>query len=126
MLVSLVLAGVTLRRGLVLRGLRRLGRRRDPALRRAHLRLARPTLALLLVGFAGGPISAVWLRGFEAFSTAHAFVSSLALALFLATGVLGRRLETGRSRALDLHAGLGIGALFAGCGAFGSGFVLLP
>ncbi len=132
MLASLFLGALTLRLGLRLRSERRGGRRRPPELRRLHLRLAKPTLVMLVAGFASGPISIVTLRGAEAFGTAHAWVSSAALALFLATGWMGRRLEKGsipgeeRSRFLDRHAALGTLALLAGAAAFGTGFVLLP
>ena len=94
--------------------------------RRRHTRLARPTLVMLLVGFAAGPVSAVWLRGWDPFRTAHAWVALTAIGLFLAAGVLGHRLERGISRALDTHALLGLLAVLAAAAAFGTGFVLLP
>jgi hypothetical protein len=66
------------------------------------------------------------LRGRDPFGTAHAWVGSAAAALFVAAALLGRRLERGRSRALDLHALLGVLALLLGAVAFATGFVLLP
>ena len=73
-----------------------------------------------------GLIQALYLRGWSAFGTAHAWLASLALALFATTALLGRRLERGdRSRA-DTHALLAGLSLLAGVAAFGAGFVLLP
>jgi hypothetical protein len=81
---------------------------------------------MLLVGFAGGPLSAVWLRGFEPFHTAHAAAGLLALALFVATGIQGWRLEHGRSRAAEPHGILALFSVLAAATAFATGFVLLP
>ncbi len=126
MVTSIALAGLTLRSGLRMRRARRLRLPGRASLRRRHLRLAKPALALLVVGFASGPVSAVWLRGYEAFGTAHAWTSSGALLLFLGTGLLGWRLEHGRSRAREVHAALGVLSLLGAAAAFGTGFVLLP
>ena len=126
MLSSLVLAGATLRAGLALRRARRLGQRRSAEAYRRHLRLAKPTLVLLVVGFAGGLASTLGLRGWSAFSTAHGLVASVALATFLATGTLGWRLEHGRSRAVEWHARLAALSLLLAAAAIGTGLVLLP
>jgi len=132
MLLSIGLAVLVLRAGLRMRTARLRRTRRDPGLLKLHLRLARPTVLLLVAGFAGGLVSAVFLRGFEAFGTVHSLVSSLALALFMATGWVGFRLERGRfprdarPRAADTHGWLGLASLLAAAAAFGTGFVLLP
>jgi hypothetical protein len=126
MLASLGVAALALRSGLRLRRGRRSRTPRGPELRRRHLRLAKPAVVLVLVGFAGGPPSWVWLRGNEPFSTFHAAVGLLVAALFAAAGVLGRRIEAGRSRAFDAHAALGAAALLLGALAAVAGFVLLP
>lgn len=126
MTASLVLALLTLRAGLRLRRARRLGLRRQAADVRRHLRLAKPAMAMILIGFAGGPVSAVWLRGWDAFRTAHAWIALTAVVLFVATAVLGRRLEKGRSRPVEAHARLALLATLAAAGAFVAGFVLLP
>ena len=68
----------------------------------------------------------VFLRGEPAFGTAHAVAAALALLLFLATGVLGRRLEHGTQSAREAHAIIGTLALLAAVAALGTGFVLLP
>jgi hypothetical protein len=126
MAASLLLAALALRAGLRLRRAR-LGRApRAPDLRRRHLGLAKPAVVLLLLGAVGGPLSAVWLRGWDALHTFHGALGGLVAALFAAAAVLGRRLERGRSRARDTHALLGALALLFGLVAAVAGFVLLP
>lgn len=100
--------------------------RRDPSERKRHLRLAKPALVLLLVGFAAGPVSMMWLRGEAPFATLHALAGSLAAGLFAAAAWVGRRLERGASRAFDVHAWLALAAMLAGALAAVAGFVLLP
>jgi len=126
MLSSLGVVALALRSGLRLRRARRGAAPRRPELRRRHLRLAKPAVALVLAGFAGGPVSWVWLRGGEPLGTFHGAVGLLVAALFAAAAVLGRRLETGRSRAFDAHAACGGAALLLGALAAVAGFVLLP
>lgn len=126
MLISIALALLTLRAGLALRRARRLGQRRSVEGYRRHLRLAKPTLLLLALGFAGGLTSSVLLRGWDAFGTVHSAVASAALASFLATGTLGWRLEHGRSRAVEWHARLAALSVLLAAAALGTGFVLLP
>lgn len=126
MVASLAGVALALRAGMALRRARRTGERRAPDLRRRHLRVAKPAVAAVALGFAGGPLSMLWLRDRAPFETAHAWLGAAALALFAAAAVLGRRIERGRSRALDAHALLGVlGALLAGAAAV-AGFVLLP
>jgi len=109
-----------------LRRARRLGQRRTADAYRRHVRLAKPALLLLALGFAGGIASALWLRGWDAFETAHGLVASAALAALLATGALGWRLEHGRSRAVEWHARLAALSVLLAAAAIGTGFVLLP
>ena len=126
MLAWLAVALAALRAGLRLRRGRKAGARRPPELRRRHLRLARPAVAAVLVGFAAGPPSAVYLRGFEPFDTFHSFVGLLAAGLFAAAAVVGHRLSRGRSQARDAHALLGGFAVLLAALAAVAGFVLLP
>jgi polyferredoxin len=126
MLVSIGLAALALRAGLVLRRSRRGSQARTPRMRPAHLRLAKPAVVLLLLGFVGGPISSVWLRGWEPFHTFHGIVGLVVVGCFAAAAGLGHRIERGRSRAFDAHALLGgLGVLLAALAAV-AGFVLLP
>jgi len=126
MLVSIVLAGLTLRAGLALRRARRGRAPRDPKLRRRHLQLAKPTVVLILAGFVGGPLSALWLRGWEPFASLHGALGLTVAMLFAAAALLGRRLERGRSRAFEAHARLGALAVLGAALAAVAGFVLLP
>ena len=126
MVTGLWLAFRALRAGVELRRGRLRGVRRDPGLRRRHLRLARPAVVLLLLGFAGGPASALWLRDWSPFETFHAWLGLLAALLFAAAAVLGRALARGHSRSVEIHGGLGLAALLAGAVAAVAGFVLLP
>jgi hypothetical protein len=126
MLAALALSALALRSGLALRSARRRGVRREPGERRRHLARAKPAVAMLVIGFAGGPLSMAFLRGREPFGTAHAWIGTLALALFVAAAVLGRRLEHGRGRSLDAHAALAVLAALTAAAAALTGFVLLP
>ncbi len=126
MIVSILWAGLALRTGLRLRSARRLGTRRPRGELRRHLRRAKPALVMIAVGYAAGLASAWWLRGWGVFTTAHGFVSTASLLLFVTTGVLGRRLETGRSRNVDTHALLALAAVGCAVASFFTGFVLLP
>jgi hypothetical protein len=126
MLASLALAFLALRAGLALRRARRLGARRDGRTYARHLRLAKLALTLLPIGFALGLASAVWLRGWSALGSAHGWVSSGTLALFLAAGWRGRLLERRASEARDAHALLGVLAALCAAASLFTGFVLLP
>ena len=126
MTLSLTLALLALRAGLGLRRARLRGARRRAADLRRHLRLAKAAVVMIVIGFGAGPVSAVWLRGWDAFRTAHAWIALVTVGLYAATGVLGRRLEHGRSRAVDSHALLALLATLGAAAAFVAGFVLLP
>jgi hypothetical protein len=126
MLTALALAALALRSGLAMRSRRLRGSPPRAADRRAHLRVAKPAVVLLLAGFPLGLVSAVFLRGYEPLGTLHAAVAVLATALFAAAGWLGRTLERGAHARRDLHAALAIAAVLAGAAAFATGFVLLP
>jgi hypothetical protein len=124
--VALGLATLALRSGLALRRARRRGERRRPEARRRHLRRAKPAVALLALGWVGGPLSMWALRGRAPFETAHAWAGTFALALFLVAAWLGRRLERGRGRPHEAHALAAALALLAAGVAAGTGLVLLP
>jgi hypothetical protein len=137
MLAALALAGLALRTGLDLRR-RRARTAPNPAagtapgtapagdLRRRHLRLAKPAVVMVLVGFVGGPLSAVFLRDWDPFASFHGWLGLLAAALFAAAAALGHRIEEGQSRAFDAHALLGMLALLLAAVTAVAGFVLLP
>lgn len=136
MLAAIALAALALRAGLRLRAARRgagasAGAERA-ALRARHILLGKIAVLAIGLGFGGGLASVVWLRGWQVFGSAHGLVACAALALFVCTAVLGRRLESGlesgpgHGRARRRHAALGLLALLAAAAAFGTGFVLLP
>jgi hypothetical protein len=126
MVVSLGLALAALRAGLVLRRARGARRPAPRGARRRHLRLAKPAVVCVLLGLAAGPVSAVWLRGWEAFATLHAWLGLAAALGFAGAAATGRRLEAGRNDARQTHALLAGLALLAGAVAAIAGFVLLP
>jgi len=126
MLASIVACGITLRLGLQLRRGRRFRKPRPKDLRARHMRIAKPAVAAIVVGFVAGPISAIWFRDWEPLATFHGWIGILALALFVAAAVLGRRLEKRRDFAFDAHALLGLVAMLAAAIAAVAGFVLTP
>lgn len=126
MVVTIALALLTLRAGVAVRSARRRGHGAISDLRRAHVRLARPTVALVVLGFAGGPLSMWLLRDREPFGTFHAALGAIALGLFATAALLGRRVERGQLDAAGLHGRLGLAAVIAAGAAAVAGFVLLP
>jgi hypothetical protein len=126
MIASLGVVALALRAGLRLRRARFGSEPRTPEMLRAHLRFAKPAVALVCVGFAAGPISVAWLRDWVPFSSFHAWLGVLASGLFVAVAILGHRLEQHRGRPLAAHAILaGLAVLFAAV-AVVAGLVLLP
>ncbi len=126
MLVALALAALALRRGLALRRQRLLGVRGRGTALASHLAIARPAVALLVVGLMGGLASTVWLRDWQPLGTLHGWAGVVAVLLFAATGRLGWQLQHGRSQAVELHARLALLAVLAGAVTAVAGFVLLP
>lgn len=129
MLFSLALAGLALRAGLRMRRLRTRGAKPERALLAAHLRVARPAVPLLLAGFLGGPLSALFLRDWTPFGTFHAWLGLVAAVLFAGAGWLGLRMQRGRlrrDRGANLHGLLGALAMLFGSVAAAAGMVLLP
>jgi hypothetical protein len=130
MVVALCLAALALRAGMRLRaqrqgrGVRALQPRAE--LLRAHLRLAKPAVVLVLLGFVAGPLSAVWLRGWSPFGKLHAWLGLAAALLFGTVAWLGHRLQAGRGGRPDTHGWLALLALLMGALAAVAGFVLLP
>ncbi len=126
MLTSIALCALALRAGLQLRRARRGRARRRAETRRRHLRLAKPAVALIWIGFLAGPLSSAWLRDWTPFGTFHAWLGLVAALLFGSAAWIGRGLERGRSRAVELHGWLGGLAVLLAAVAAVAGFVLLP
>jgi hypothetical protein len=126
MVASLGFVALALKAGLRLRRAR-FGREPvTPGLLRTHLRVAKPAVVLICVGFLAGPVSVFWLRGWEPFTTFHAWLGTLAAALFVAVAVLGRRLELHTGRPVTAHAILASLAVLVAAVAVVAGLVLLP
>jgi hypothetical protein len=126
MTAAVLACGLALRSGMAMRRSRRFRTRRAPGLREKHLAIAKPAVAAIVLGFIGGPISALWLRDWEPLRTFHGWIGIAAAALFIAAMLLGRKLERGKSRAFDAHALLGLLAMLVAVVAGVAGFVLLP
>jgi len=126
MVASLGVVALALKAGLRLRRARFRREPRTPDLLRAHLRVAKPAIAVTCVGFLAGPISAVWLRDWTPFATFHAWIGVVTVGLFAAVAILGWRLERHRGRPVDAHAILAGLAVLAAAVAVVAGLVLLP
>lgn len=126
MLAVLALAFATARLGLEIRRRRRSGRAVGPELRRRHLRLGKAAIAAVLVGFAFGPVSMVWLRGREALESFHGVLGVIVTGLFLWTGASGRALARGDQEARGLHRAIAAASLAAALLSAVAGFRLLP
>jgi len=90
------------------------------------MRVAKPAVPILMLGFVGGPLSVWWLRDWTPMSSFHALIGGTAALLFFAAAAHGRRLEHGNADARSAHALLGVLGVLAGLVAAVAGFVLLP
>ena len=90
MVVVLGLGLLVLREGLILRRSRLLGRGRDS---RRHRRLARPFVAVVVLGYLLGLASMGLLRGEPPLRSFHALLTTGALTGVVSAYLLGRRLE---------------------------------
>jgi uncharacterized membrane protein len=126
MVVGITLAFMAMRAGLKLRRARTQAGKRTRAMRDAHLRLAKPAVVVVSIGFLGGVASAYFLRGWTPFENFHGWLGLGVVGLFVAAAVVGHRVEEGKSRAFDTHAMLGGLALLAAAIAAAAGFALLP
>jgi hypothetical protein len=128
----IVMAGVILltiavyTTGLSIREARVRKRRIAPGTRRRHTRLSKPAVVAALAGVTLGPISSVLLRGWAPLQTFHGIAGLLAMASFTAAGLLGVRLESGRTTRAALHGGLGLLGVLLGLLAALAGTDLLP
>jgi hypothetical protein len=126
MIATLVVIALALRPALELRRRRRAKLRGLAELRARHLRYARPAVALAIVGFAAGLVSAVQLRGWDLLHTFHGWLALAAVVAFATAAVLGSQVERGKRAALAAHAAVALTA--AGLSALTAlaGLVLLP
>jgi len=126
MVLGIALAFLAMRAGTRLRRARTQGGRRTKAMRDAHLRIAKPAVAVVLIGFAGGLASAWLLRGWTPLENFHGWLGLSVALLFGSAAAIGHRIEEGKSRSYDAHALLGGLALLGAAVAAVAGFVLLP
>jgi len=92
MILGITLAFVAMRAGLKLRRARTQGGRRTRTMRDAHLRLAKPAVIVVAVGFLGGIVSAYFLRGWTPFENFHGWLGLAVAGLFVAAAVVGHRI----------------------------------
>jgi cytochrome bd-type quinol oxidase subunit 2 len=124
--VGLVLAFMSMRRGLVIRDAR-VKRQPVPALApRRHVSLARPAVILLVVSFGLGLLSAVFLRGFKPLDTTHGWLALAAAVCFAGTGLIGTGLTKDKAKRRGLHVAFSLLGLMIGFVAALTGIELLP
>ena len=129
--VGFLLALMSLRTGFALRRARQQKRSGRAAMRRTHLLFAKITVPVIMLGFAGGPLT-VWLvEGESPFHTAHGWIGLTAVVLWSATAGVGHQLEIGNKRFMtdkgrDTHAGLSVLAVLVSAVGAVFGYSLLP
>ncbi len=126
MVATLALVFLALREGIRIRKLRQSRKPMPREMRSRHLALAKPAVAMVLVGAIGGVVSMVELRARAPFGTFHALAGGLCVTLFGAAAYIGHRLEARTSRAVEAHAWLGLAGTLAAALTSLAGFVLLP
>lgn len=96
------------------------------ALRDRHVRFGRVSIAMVVVGFASGPPSMIFVRAQSGFDSFHSILGVIVLGLFLWTGWTGRALARGEAEARDVHRVAAAGAIGASMLSAVAGFTLLP
>ena len=115
---------LVLREGLRLRRARQ-GRRRASS--RAHRRLAKPFVVLVLLGYGAGLVSMSLLRDRPLLESVHSLLTSGVLACVVAAGILGLRLERHPAPSpRTAHALAGSLGLLLALAAAIAGFSILP
>jgi hypothetical protein len=123
---GLVLCWLALRLGLAAREARLKRPAQVESARGRHLRLARPSVLLILLSFPMGLGSAVFVRDLKPLDTAHGWLAAGATACFLATAVLGATLAKGDPKRRGPHVALSLLGSFLGLIAGLTGIELLP
>ncbi len=126
MLATLGIAALALRLGLKLRKARQGQGRRTASDRARHLLFGKIAVSLICVGAIGGLLTMQFVRGEKVFQSFHAWISVLVVLLFLATAIVGRKLENGEGNVREIHAKFGMLAFLAVAVAAVAGFILLP
>lgn len=126
MVASLVMAVATARLGLEIRRRRANGQRVGASLRSRHLRFGKWTIAMVTIGFVGGPLSMILFRERAAFDSFHGILGLIVFGLFAWTGWSGRTLSRGDPEAREIHRLAAAGAIASAMLSAIAGFVLLP
>jgi hypothetical protein len=126
MIASLVVAVMTARLGLDIRRRRIHGQPVGGALRKRHLRFGQRAITMVVLGFATGPVSMMFLRERDWFDSFHSILGIIVLGLFLWTGWTGRALARGDREARRIHRVAAAGALGVAMLSAIAGFTLLP
>lgn len=126
MAVTLGIVIFALRLGLKLRKSRQGQGRRVATDRAQHLLFGKIAVALICVGAIGGPLTMRLVRDEKLFQSFHAWISVLVVLLFVATAIVGKKLENGERSVREIHARLGVMAFLAAAVAAVAGFILLP
>jgi hypothetical protein len=125
MTVCLVTLFAVMRLGLKMRTRRLAGASPSIDLIRLHMRLAKPAVVFVILGFVGGGLSSTLVRNWALFETFHAVLALIVVGLFVATAILGRHAERGEGDP-GIHGLLGVLAMLGASLAAVAGFVLLP
>ena len=126
MVASIGVAVFTARLGLEIRRRRVRGEPPGRDLRERHLRTGKWAIAMIVVGFAGGPPSMIFVRHESGFESFHAILGIITLGLALWTGWTGRALAGGDPEARDVHRVATAGLIGASLISAIAGFTLLP
>ncbi len=125
--VSLILGLFLLALGLRIRKSRQSGAQ-TARLSSLHMRLGRCFTALIAGGYLIGPIGMRYALGEPVFASAHGYFGTLALALFLGTAYLGRKLRLAPDSEdfRQIHVFCAFIAVFVSLAVAILGFQLLP
>ena len=126
MFLSVGIAGTALRFGLKMRRARQRQGNRVATDRPRHLLYGKIAVGLISFGIVGGAVSMGLIRGEETFQSFHSWVASAVVVLFIATAIIGHKLEAGDRSVVEAHALFGVLACLAAAVATVAGFILLP
>ena len=126
MVASLAVAVATARLGLEIRRRRARGEPVGGALRERHLLFGQRAIAMVSIGFVGGPLSMLFFRERAWFDSFHGILGIIVLGLFLWTGWSGRALAAGNREIRDIHRLAAASAIGSAMLSAVAGFTLLP